>query len=75
MTNVPVAKDGTFFGPHLEVGGYFTVGNKMAEKKFSDFTEALEYLKKEPIARWRRPNHRGHRGIVTAVAWVDRSLT
>ncbi|MFC7478585.1 hypothetical protein ACFQS7_29990 [Dankookia sp. GCM10030260] len=72
MINVPVAADGTFFGPHLCRRGKFTVGDKKEEKKFTDFDEALAYLKAQPTARWRRPNHRGIPGIVTAVAWEDR---
>lgn len=74
MTNVPVAADGTHFGPHLRCGGYYTVGDKMAEKKFTDFSDALAYLKKQPKARWRRPNHRGNRGIVAAIEWADRNI-
>ena len=74
MTNVPVAADGTYFGPHLRCGGDYTVGDKTAEKKFTDFGAALAYLKAQPKARWRRPNHRGNRGIVTAVQWSDRNV-
>jgi hypothetical protein len=74
MTNVPVAADGTFFGPHLRHSGEYVVGDKLAEKKFTDFNEALAYLKAQPIARWRRPNAKGNRGIVTAVSWADRAF-
>jgi hypothetical protein len=72
--NVPVAKDGTYFHPGLMCNGVFTVGDKLMERKFSDFNEALAYLKSQPQARWRRPNSKGNRGIVTAAAWEDRNI-
>lgn len=72
MTNVPIASDGSFFGPHLLHGGKYRVGDKGDEKVFRDFSKALAFLKSQPIARWRRPNAKGNWGIVTAVAWVDR---
>lgn len=74
MPNAPVASDGTFFGPHLRHKGYYQVGEKGDEQRFTDFSEALAYLKAQPKARWRRPNSKGNRGIVAAVAWEDRSF-
>lgn len=71
--NVPVAADGTYFGPHLARRGNFTVGDKKDEQKFRDFEIALKYLKKQPVARWRRPNNNRNWGIVTAVSWENRS--
>jgi DNA polymerase-3 subunit epsilon len=74
MVNVPVAADGTHFGPHLRHNGVFQVGDKGDERRFSDFNAALSYLKLQPRARWRRPNPKGIRGIVVAVAWADREI-
>ena len=74
LVNVPVAADDTFFGPHLRHNGSYVVGDKSDEKKFTDFNEALAYLKSQPKARWRRPNAKGNRGIVAAVAWANREI-
>ena len=59
--NVPVAADGTYFGPHLRHNGEFVIGDKGSEQRFTDFGEALAYLKAQPKARWRRPNEKGNR--------------
>ena len=75
ICNVPVAKDGTSFGPHLRRGGGYTVGDKCAERKFGRFDDALDYLKKQPIARWRRPNSIGNWGIVTEASWAACVIT
>ena len=69
--NVPVAADGTHFGPRLKRNGVYRVGDRKDEKKFDDFAEALRYLKAQPTARWRRPNPKGNWGIVAAVRWDD----
>ena len=68
---VPQAKDGSCFGPHLARGGSFTVGAKGDEQKFGCYDEALAYLKNMTTARWRRPNASGNWGIVAAVDWVN----
>jgi len=71
-TCVPFARDGTCFHFGLAVGGVFTVGEKMAEQKFSSYAEALAHLRKMKVAKWRRPNSiTGKRGIVSAVEWRD----
>jgi len=72
--NIPVAHDGSFFGPHLERNGCFTVGDKGSEVRFSDFEKALSFLKSQPQARWRRPNRNGNWGIVVAIEWADRRI-
>jgi len=43
----------------------------MDEVKFTDYDEALAYLKEMKSAKWRRPNPKGNCGIVTAVSWED----
>ena len=68
-TDVPVAKDGTFFSPELARNGYFTVGEKGDEQKFRSFEDALHYLRNMNKAKWRRPNDKGNWGIVSAVEW------
>jgi hypothetical protein len=69
---VPIARDGTIFSPALcSRNGIYTVGNKGEEERFSSFSDALDYLRKMPIARWRRPNENGNWGIVSAVEWID----
>ena len=65
---VPVARDGTWFGPDCRDGGRYTIGAKGEEVKFTDYFEALEALVKMPTPHWRRPNNNnGKPGIVT---WV-----
>lgn len=70
LTRVPVAADGTWFGPHLERAGKFQVGDKGSERSFESFERALAFLSAQPTARWRRPNSNGNWGIVTAVRWA-----
>jgi len=68
---VPVARDGSTFHKGLRSArGYYTVGDKKAEKKFESYEEALAYLRSVPVARWRRPNKNGIAGIVSAIDWV-----
>lgn len=68
-TFVPVAADGTWFGPHLRRATGFTVGEKGNEQRFESFLDALEFLRKIPTARWRRPNREGNWGTVSARCW------
>ncbi|MET4161263.1 hypothetical protein ABIE61_001095 [Marinobacterium sp. MBR-111] len=69
---VPISRDGTVFCPEeCARNGVFTVGDKGDEKRFTDFHDALAYLREMPIARWRRPNEKGNWGIVSAVDWID----
>ena len=68
---VPQARDGTRFMPELRnARGLYTVGDKGDEKKFSDYHQALAFLAKMGVAKWRRPNAQGNWGIVSAVDWV-----
>ncbi|EPJ56202.1 MAG: hypothetical protein OFPI_00930 [Osedax symbiont Rs2] len=68
----PVARDGSIFSPTTcSRNGNYTVGEKGDEKKFPDFSVALEYLRKMPTAKWRRPNSNGNWGIVSATEWTD----
>ncbi len=66
---VPVAKDGSWFGPHLERGGVFQIGEKGSEIRIAGYENALRRLQAMPKARWRRPNSNNNWGIVTAVSW------
>lgn len=68
---IPVAKDGSKFLPHLQRAGYYTVGPKGQEKRFQSYDEALAHLRNQPVAYWRRPNDSGNWGIVTAVTWIE----
>jgi hypothetical protein len=69
MIFVPVARDGSIFNPGLIRSGMLQVGAKGEEQNFSSFTEALSALNAMPVPRWRRPNDKGHWGIVSGVAW------
>lgn len=64
---VPVARDGSWFGPVCRSGGRYTIGAKGEEVKFTDYFAALEALNKMHPPRWRRPNANGIPGIVTGV--------
>lgn len=65
---VPVARDGSWFGPHLARSGKtYTVGAKGEEQQVQGFIRALTEIQKMPVARWRRPNANGNWGIVRAV--------
>lgn len=66
---VPVANDGTWFGPHLLRSGQFTVGAKGKEQKVRTFDEAVKLLREMEVAKWRRPNPKGYWGIVRARRW------
>ncbi|WP_220432327.1 hypothetical protein [Falsirhodobacter xinxiangensis] len=66
---VPVARDGSMFGPDLARGGQFQIGAKGDERHFPTFDEALAALNEMPVPRWRRPNEHGHWGIVSGTTW------
>lgn len=68
---VPYAADGSYFHPGLRRArtGEFTVGEKDNEVTFDSFEQALAYLRRMPVAKWRRPNESGNWGIVAAVRW------
>lgn len=70
VTLVPYAADGSHFGSHLKRADKFTVGDKDDEVQFEDFDEALAYLRRMGVAKWRRPNAAGNWGIVSAVRWA-----
>ncbi len=71
MISVPVAADGTTFVPNLSRRGYYTVGAKGSEKKYSSFDAALDALNRMDKPRWRRPNPAGNWGIVSGCSWTD----
>jgi hypothetical protein len=66
---VPVARDGSIFNPSLLRGGLYQIGAKGEEQHFTSFSEALSALNAMTVPRWRRPNEKGHWGIVTGIAW------
>ncbi len=68
---VPVARDGSMFTPALRRSTGYWVGDKGAERTVPTFEEALEFLKRMPVPRWRRPNASGNWGIVAGVDWVE----
>lgn len=69
---VPVARDGSLFSKtSCQRNGVYTVGEKGNEQRFSDYQEALDYLRAMPVAKWRRPNESGNWGIVSAVEWTE----
>ncbi len=68
---VPYAADGSCFAPTLQRAGKFTVGDKDDEVQFENFDEALGYLRRMGVAKWRRPNAAGSWGIVNAVRWAE----
>lgn len=68
---VPVAKDGSWFGPHLaRRDGSYTIGSKGEEMQLASFEQALRHLEKMATPRWRRPNAKGNWGIVSGVEWI-----
>lgn len=68
---VPFSADGSFFSPadKRHTSGKFTVGEKFNETTFTNFEDALRYLRAMDVAKWRRKNKNGNWGIVTAVRW------
>lgn len=70
MIRVPVAADGTTFGPNLSRRGYYTVGAKGSEEKYASFDAALDALNRMEKPRWRRPNFAGNWGIVSGCSWT-----
>ena len=70
---VPIASDGSWFGPHLLKAGQFTIGAKGEEKRVDLYEEALIALACMEVARWRRPNAKGNWGIVSGVRWIHAS--
>ena len=70
---VPVAADGSRFGPECASGGRYVIGRKGSERAHDDFYEALGELMRMREPRWRRKNSEGNRGIVKAVGY-DRVL-
>lgn len=66
---VPVAKDGTWFGPHLSRSGYYTIGEKGDEQKVANLHEAIRRLRAMQVPRWRRPNPQDNWGIVSGTHW------
>lgn len=66
---VPVAADGSIFGPELLRNGHYTVGAKGSEVQYDSFDAALTALHRMDTPRWRRPNSSGNWGIVSGRDW------
>jgi hypothetical protein len=66
---VPIAKDGSFFSKECRMSNGYKVGEKGNEQYIESFQDALTQLKDMPLAKWRRPNAKGHYGLVSAVEW------
>lgn len=66
---VPVATDGSVFGPHLRQDGLFRVGSDTHEEKVGTFKEALAVLQSAAIPIWRRPTEKGRWTRVRGVGW------
>lgn len=66
---VPVAKDGSWFGPHLRRSSGYMIGAKGEEIVVGDYEQALEQLLLMTVPRWRRPNPTGNWGIVSGIEW------
>lgn len=69
--NVPFAADRSCFNPSLRQprAGTYVVGGNNSRQNFTDFDEALEYLKAMTVAKWWRPGPSGKLGMVTGVSW------
>lgn len=67
---VPVAKDGSWFGPHIKRTSGYTIGEKGDEVRVSDIDDAIRQLRRMSVPRWRRPNAEGIWGIVSGVRWA-----
>jgi hypothetical protein len=67
---VPVARDGSIFHPGLRRSSGFTIGKKGDEHQEESFGYALFRLQQMPVPYWRRPNEKGHFGIVRGMRWV-----
>jgi hypothetical protein len=67
---VPVARDGSIFHPGLRRSSGFTIGKKGDEHQEESFGYAIFRLQQMPVPYWRRPNEKGHFGIVRGMRWV-----
>ena len=69
---VPFAADGSCFNPTIKQprAGTFVVGDKATRHTFTEFRDALSYLRKMKPAKWWRPNKAGNWGVVTEVRWA-----
>lgn len=71
VVKTPEARDGSRFTPELRRRGGYMVGAKGEEEKIVSYSEALNRLAEMDTPRWRRPNAKGHWGIVAGVRWVE----
>jgi hypothetical protein len=75
QVRVPVASDGTHFGPACKMNKGFRIGEKGTEKYIENIEEALSEIMQMRTPKWRRPNSAGNFGIVSGRTFmeIDRS--
>ena len=69
---VPFAADGTCFNPTLRQpkARTYVVGEKSDRRRFTEFDDALSYLRDlGDAASWERPDGNGGKGVVKAREW------
>lgn len=70
IITVPYARDGSFFCRKEScIAGKYIVQGKQDTQEFSDYDEALDYLRNMAVARWGRPLSANEYEIVSAVEW------
>lgn len=70
MITVPYARDGSFFCRKRScIAGKYIVQGKQDTQEFSDYDEALDYLRSMAVARWGRLLSANKYEIVSAVEW------
>ncbi|MFC6282457.1 MULTISPECIES: helix-turn-helix domain-containing protein [Polaromonas] len=73
-TLIPYAGDGTHFDAVScrSPEGFYKVGDTDELESFSNYDEALDYLRRMGTARWMRPNARGNWAPVAATSWREK---
>lgn len=70
MITVPYARDGSHFCRHqCSIGGCYLIESKHGSLEFTDYDEALDYMRNMSAACWSRPKAKGTYEIVDAVEW------
>ena len=70
MITVPYARDGSYFCRHRSlIGGSYFIESKHGSLEFTDYDEALDYMRNMSVARWCRPTDQSTCEILSAVEW------
>jgi ASCH domain-containing protein len=70
MIAVPYARDGSYFCRHQSsIDGRYFIESKHGSLEFTDYDEALDYMRNMSVARWYRPTDQSTCEIVSAVEW------